>query len=52
MRLIFVFAVLAVIAGIVVQYDSMPSNDSAGKVLAGAGALVAAGAGWIMWGAA
>ena len=50
MMLIFTFAIMALIAGISVQYDSIPSNDGAGKVLAGVGALVAVGSGWIMWG--
>ena len=52
MKLIFMLAVMAIIGGISAQYDSMPSNDGASKVLAGAGVIVAAGSGWIVWGAA
>lgn len=51
MTLIFVMAIMCVIAGVGVQYDSMPSNDGAGKVLAGAGGLVALVVGGVMWGA-
>lgn len=50
MTLIFCMALMCVVAGIGAQFDSMPSNDGAGKALAGAGTLVAAGSGWMMWG--
>ena len=49
MKLIFMLSIMAMIGGINAQYDSMPSNDGAGKVLAGGGALVALLTGAIMW---
>lgn len=49
MMLIFIFSAMAVIAGIGVQFDDMPSNDGAGLLLAGIGAPIALLTGATMW---
>lgn len=49
--LIFIFSVIALIAGIAVQFDSDPSNDDAGLVLIGVGVVGALVSGWFLWGA-
>ena len=49
MMLIFMLSAFAVIAGVGVQFDDMPSNDGAGLVLTGFGAPIALLTGAVMW---
>lgn len=51
MLLIFGMCVLSIGGGINAQFDDSPSNDGAGWVLAGMGAVGALVSGWFLWGA-
>ena len=52
MLLIFMLSAMSIIAGICAQFDDSPSNDGAGWLMAGAGALGALASGFFVWGAA